>query len=119
MLFKEIDYTDYTVVRNLIFNRKEIESISRYQQEVKFLSHEMSNYNIETAEYIANIYAVLDNYIKICQFNQENTEIINYMFSGMDVQDICKKKNVGSQLIFNRLRRIVSKINLIARLERG
>lgn len=78
----------------------------------------MSPINIELNEYVENIYITLIDYINICEFNSESTIIINSLFDGLDIDDISKKMNLGNRTIFNRIRRIVLRINLIAKIER-
>lgn len=84
----------------------------------KFLSHEVTSSDIELSEYISNIYYTLDNYIMICEFNSESSSIINLLYDGYEIDEISKIMNLGNRTIFNRVRRIVLKINLIAKIER-
>lgn len=118
LLNKDFDLQNYDVVRNLIFNKKEIFSYIDSKQENKFLSHEISSVNIEIIEYVENIYITLIDYIKICEFNSESTEIISLLFEGLEIDEISKKMNLENRTIFNRIRRIVLRINLIAKIER-
>ena len=116
---KIADFKDYDFVRNLIINRIEIESIPKYQQQTFFLSHQVHEYNSELSDYVENLYETLDRYISICDFNEENLKILEYLFIGMDVRDICKLKKIKNQSVFNRIRKIVLKINFVAELERN
>lgn len=114
-----VDFTDYHVVRNLIFNRVEVESIAKFQHSSVFLGSRMIEHDIELTEYVENIYKKLDEYIRLCNFNTKNLEIIKLLFEGVSISEIGESRNVGEQTIFNRIRRIVLKINLVAELERS
>lgn len=78
----------------------------------------MSPINIELNEYVESIYITLIDYINICEFNSESITIINSLFDGLEIDDISKKMNLENRTIFNRIRRIVLRINLIAKIER-
>lgn len=121
-LNRDVDFTNYDIVRNLIFNRQYIESISHEQQGNKFLSHEVTSFDLETSEYVREIYDTLDRYIIICEFNETNTMIIRELYRGASISEVketCGIKGNTDKTIFNRVRRIVNRINLVARLERG
>ena len=114
-----VDFTDYHVVRNLIFNRVEVESIAKFQHSSVFLGSRMIEHDIELTEYVEKTYKKLDKYICLCNFNAKNLEIIKLLFEGVSISEIGESRNVGEQTIFNRIRRIVLKINLVAELERS
>lgn len=78
----------------------------------------MSPINIELNEYVESIYITLIDYINICEFNSESITIINSLFDGLEIDDISKKMKLENRTIFNRIRRIVLRINLIAKIER-
>lgn len=121
-LNRDVDFTNYDIVRSLIFNRQEIESVAKIQQTNRFLSHEVTSRDLSIVEYVENIYIELDKYIKICEFNDINSMMINSLQGGksvIEVKDICGIKGTTDKTIFNRLRRVVNKINLVASLERG
>lgn len=117
LIDRHLDLTNYDIVRNLIFKKNEILSFMD-SHESNFLSHESRPLDLSVREYILDIYSSLDYYIKICEFNKESSEIIRLLTNGMSIEDVSKTTKLETRTIFNRVRRIVLKINLIAEIER-
>lgn len=111
---KRIDFTNYDVVRNLIFKRQEIFSIVLHQPNSNFLEYETSNRDFELIETVKDVYTRLDTYIEFCNFNEFNSDLINRLSNGETVKDISIAKKASERTIFNRLRRVVLKINSVA-----
>lgn len=111
----DIDFTNYSIVRNIILNKQTIIEAVTYQQRSKFLSFENREFDIELVEYVKDIYSKLDEYIEICNLNKKNAKLIKMLLGGVSIENIAKELNMKSnEVIFNRVRRVALKINSIA-----
>lgn len=113
-LERDIDFTNYNIVRNVILNKQTIMEAVTYQQRSKFLSFENREFDIELVEYVDNIYSKLDEYIEVCNLNKKNTKLINMLFEGYSIKEIATELKIKNEAIFDRVRRITFKINSVA-----
>lgn len=109
--FQNINFSEYSLVRNLILNKLEIVNASKPHNRNDFLDFKVESIDYSFEDEIKELYDRLDEYIDYCNFSDDNMIIIKALFNGVDVDEIARIKNVGSQTIYNRLRRIVLKIN--------
>lgn len=109
--FHNINLSEYSLVRNLILNKLEIVNASKPHSHNDFLDFRVESVDYSFEDEIKELYNRLDEYINYCNFSDDNMIIIKALFNGVDVDEIARIKNVGSQTIYNRLRRIVLKIN--------
>lgn len=106
---KDFNFSDYDVVRNIILNRSELEL--RTAQSNTFLQYRLEEVDYVIKDLIQSLYQKLDLIILCCEFKQENLMLLNYLFLGMSFQEIGERMNMATQSVFNRLRRIIIKIN--------
>lgn len=106
---KDFNFSDYDVVRKIILNRSELEL--RTAQSNTFLQYRLEEVDYVIKDLIQSIYQKLDLIILCCEFKQENLMLLNYLFLGMSFQEIGERMNMATQSVFNRLRRIIIKIN--------
>lgn len=109
--FHNVNLSEYSLVRNLILNKLEIVNASKPHSHNDFLDFRVESVDYSFEDEIKELYNRLDEYINYCNFSDDNMIIIKALFNGVDVDEIARIKNVGSQTIYNRLRRIVLKIN--------
>lgn len=109
--FQNVNFSEYSLVRNLILNKLEIVNASKPHNHNDFLDFKVESIDYSFEDEIKELYDRLDEYINYCNFSDDNMIIIKALFNGVDVDEIARIKNVGSQTIYNRLRRIVLKIN--------
>lgn len=109
--FQNVNFSEYSLVRNLILNKLEIVNASKPHNHNDFLDFKVESIDDSFEDEIKELYDRLDEYINYCNFSDDNMIIIKALFNGVDVDEIARIKNVGSQTIYNRLRRIVLKIN--------
>lgn len=112
---RKIDLCNYHVVRSLILNRIDIQVHAYSQQDSSFLNHTAIEFDYDTKKIVEDVYLKLDKLIVDCKFSEENIKILEFFFLGFTFQDISSIMNVGDQSIFNRLRRMILKINNKAR----
>lgn len=72
------------------------------------------NQDIEIKDYIDNIYQKVDLYISDIKINKKNKEIITSLMDGENIDDIAKEYNIKEKAIYNRIKRVVEKINTLA-----
>lgn len=116
---RQVDYSDYHVVRNMILLRSEFMFRANNQQDVRFLAYSLSSFDYEFKELVHEMYRELDELISLCDFSEKNLVVLTLLSNGHDFNEVAQKMNVQSKTIFNRLKRMTIKINNVAGARRA
>lgn len=116
---KQVDYSDYHVVRNMILLRSEFMFRANNQQDVRFLAYSLSSFDYEFKELVHSMYRELDELISLCDFSEKNLVVLTLLSNGHDFNEVAQRMNVQSKTIFNRLKRMTIKINNVAGARRA
>lgn len=82
-----ISLSDKKTIRYLILNRTTLDPLCGSNSN-SFMFHNYSDiYSFNTA--LSDIYVSLDSIIEECKFNKKRTELLELLFEGYSISDIC------------------------------